>query len=158
MTEKKKGTWGGRREGAGRPATGKSTKCYPVRLEVEDYEKLKRLGGAKWIREQIQNANERGIKMTREEYKKIVEKAKEELREKLWDEFESFKDAEIVAGCAAYAETTVNGLKFEVTTDPTDFRLEKDATQAEIDKMLEELVEAALNRNVKDVTPEEVWW
>ena len=44
MTE---GTWGGKREGAGRPEAG--TKAVVVRLTNEQHETLKKLGGSSWI-------------------------------------------------------------------------------------------------------------
>lgn len=44
MTE---GTWGGKREGAGRPEAG--TKAVVVRLTDEQHETLKNLGGSAWI-------------------------------------------------------------------------------------------------------------
>lgn len=44
MTE---GTWGGKREGAGRPEAG--TKAVVVRLTDEQHETLKTLGGSAWI-------------------------------------------------------------------------------------------------------------
>lgn len=44
MTE---GTWGGKREGAGRPEAG--TKAVVVRLTDEQHETLKNLGGSPWI-------------------------------------------------------------------------------------------------------------
>lgn len=45
---------GGKRKGAGRPPTG--TEYAKIRLTPEQREKLKRLGGSAWIREQIQKA------------------------------------------------------------------------------------------------------
>lgn len=41
------GTWGGKREGAGRPEAG--TKAVVVRLTDEQHETLKNLGGSSWI-------------------------------------------------------------------------------------------------------------
>ena len=48
-------TWGGRRLGAGRkPLVGESkTKYVAIRLTDAEAEKLKKLGGSKWIREQL---------------------------------------------------------------------------------------------------------
>ena len=48
-------TWGGRRLGAGRkPLVGESkTKYVSIRLTDAEAEKLKKLGGSKWIRDQL---------------------------------------------------------------------------------------------------------
>lgn len=48
MTE---GTWGGKREGAGRPEAG--TKAVVVRLTDEQHETLKKLGGSAWLQEKL---------------------------------------------------------------------------------------------------------
>lgn len=48
MTE---GTWGGKREGAGRPEAG--TKAVVVRLTDEQHETLKNLGGSSWIQKKM---------------------------------------------------------------------------------------------------------
>lgn len=42
---------GGKREGAGRPATGR--KYVAVRLSPEEQSKLNTLGGSKWVREKL---------------------------------------------------------------------------------------------------------
>lgn len=46
-----KGTWGGKREGAGRPEAG--TKAVVVRLTDEQHETLKNLGGSAWIQKTL---------------------------------------------------------------------------------------------------------
>lgn len=45
---------GGARPGAGRPRIG--TKCFRVRLMPEQYKKMMRLGGSKWLRALIEKA------------------------------------------------------------------------------------------------------
>lgn len=45
---------GGARPGAGRPRIG--TKCYRVRLMPDQYKKMMRLGGSKWLRALIEKA------------------------------------------------------------------------------------------------------
>ena len=56
MTEKKRG---GAREGAGRPKgeAKPDKKAITIRLSPEQIDKLRNIGGAKWIREKIDEAN-----------------------------------------------------------------------------------------------------
>lgn len=50
---------GGKREGAGRPLAPPRPKPYSLRLETqEQHDKLIRLGGAHWLRDQINQADE----------------------------------------------------------------------------------------------------
>ena len=50
---------GGKREGAGRkPSTSPYTAQPTIRMTVEQYAKLKQLGGSAWVRLQIDAASE----------------------------------------------------------------------------------------------------
>jgi len=50
---------GGKREGAGRPPVPPRPKPYSLRLETQEQrDKLTRLGGAPWLRDQIDKAIE----------------------------------------------------------------------------------------------------
>lgn len=50
---------GGKREGAGRPLAPPRPKPYSLRLETQEQrDKLTRLGGAPWLRDQINRAIE----------------------------------------------------------------------------------------------------
>jgi hypothetical protein len=62
MDEAKK-KHGGPRPGAGRKREGEEvTIVVPIRLQPQQKDKLKRLGGAKWIRKKIDCAKEPGDK------------------------------------------------------------------------------------------------
>lgn len=59
MTEEiKSSNWGGRREGAGHPKSEKEIFYVRIRLTREEWDKLKRLGGSKWVRQQLKLAKE----------------------------------------------------------------------------------------------------
>ncbi len=59
MTEEKKHeNWGGAREGAGHPKAEKEMFYVRIRLSRDEWDKLKRLGGSKWIRQQLKSAKE----------------------------------------------------------------------------------------------------
>lgn len=56
MSEERKETKGGKREGAGRPPLGNV--YYTVRIAPDERDKLKRLGGSAWLRKKIQSEPE----------------------------------------------------------------------------------------------------
>lgn len=59
--EKAKGTWGGARPGGGKKpevAGAPATSPVTIKLTAEQKEKLRRLGGAPWVRQKIDKAPE----------------------------------------------------------------------------------------------------
>lgn len=59
MKKQPKGQWGGYRPGSGRAPIkeGVPTLSYNMRLTGDQRAKLERLGGAAWVREQIERAS-----------------------------------------------------------------------------------------------------
>lgn len=59
MTEEKKHeNWGGKREGAGHPRAAEELFYVRIRLTRGEWDKLKRLGGSKWVRQQLKLVKE----------------------------------------------------------------------------------------------------
>lgn len=54
--QKNKEGWGGSRPNAGRKPDYECKKTVQIRLTAEQHEKLKKLGGSKWIAEQIEKS------------------------------------------------------------------------------------------------------
>ena len=57
---KDKATHGGQRPGSGRKPldAGEETVSFPVKMSLSQRDKVKRLGGAPWVREKIDKAKE----------------------------------------------------------------------------------------------------